>query len=235
MAQSRLSKSRLLSFLQCPKRMWLEVHRPELAQITAARQALFDTGHRVGEVARSLYSRGRNVRVERAHDLASPGVNAQLQLFAPADDPQVGATRLAADAPRVYFEATFEHGGVLIRTDVLEQSATGTRLIEVKAGAHMKDEYIPDVAIQTWVLEGAGVRVSETALAHVNDQFVYRGGGEYTGLLTEQPIGDLVRRAVTRVPEWTHEALGVIGGPEPTTPIGQRCRTPFECPYIHYC
>ena len=52
MAVNRLSKSKLLSFLQCRKRLWLEAHRPELAQITAARQALFDTGHRVGEVAR---------------------------------------------------------------------------------------------------------------------------------------------------------------------------------------
>ncbi|HJS21149.1 MAG TPA: DUF2779 domain-containing protein [Steroidobacteraceae bacterium] len=235
MAASRLSKSRLLSFLQCPKRLWLEAHRPELAQITAARQALFDTGHRVGEVARMLYSRGRQVRVEYTHDLASAPVNAQLSLFPPPGPPAREGGGEGPGRNLVYFEATFEHGGVLIRTDVLEQSAAGTRLVEVKAAAQMKDEYLPDVAIQTWVLEGAGVRVNDVALAHINDQFVYRGGGEYQGLLVEQPMSDLARRVAPRVPEWSGDAAKVIAGPEPATPIGQRCRTPFECPYIHYC
>jgi hypothetical protein len=232
MAVSRLSKSKLLSFLQCRKRLWLEAHRPELAQITAARQALFDTGHRVGEVARTLYSRGRRVQSEYPLDRASPGVNAQLQLFTapPASGPSV-----APDASEVFFEATFEHGDVLIRTDVLEQSVAGTRLVEVKAGTQMRDEYVPDVAIQTWVLEGVGVRVNDIALAHINDQFVYRGGGEYRGLLTEEAVGDLARRVAQRVPEWTRNALGVIAAPEPAVPVGQHCRTPFECPFIHYC
>ena len=137
--------------------------------------------------------------------------------------------------PADFFEATFEHGDVLIRTDVLEQSVAGTRLVEVKAGTHMRDEYLPDVAIQTWVLEGAGVHLNEVALAHINDQFVYRGGGEYQGLLTEQPIADLARRLAERVPQWTRDALGVIAAPEPAVPVGQHCRTPFECPFMHYC
>jgi hypothetical protein len=31
----RLSKSKLLSALQCPKRLYLEVHQPRLAQVDA--------------------------------------------------------------------------------------------------------------------------------------------------------------------------------------------------------
>ena len=231
MAASRLSKSKLLSFLQCPKRLWLEVYRPELAQITPAKQALFDTGNRVGEIARTLYSQGRNVHVEYTQALASAP---QLSLFDAAPTP--GPASLAgAEGPRVFFEATFEHAGVLIRTDVLEQSSAGTRLVEVKAASQMREEYIPDVAIQTWVLEGAGVRVNEASLAHINSQFIYRGDGTYAGLLVEEPIRDLALRVATRVPDWRRDAMTVIAGPEPAVPIGQRCRTPFECPYIHYC
>jgi hypothetical protein len=237
MAPTRLSKSKLLSFLQCRRRLWLEVHRPGLAQITAARQALFETGNRVGEVARQLYSRGRNVQAEYSHALASTPLDTQMSLFGPAaaGESLTATAHGAAGAPKVFFEATFEHEGVLIRTDVLEQSANGTRLVEVKAGAQMKDEYVPDVAIQAWVLEGAGVRVDELKLAHINDQFVYRGGGEYEGLLIEAPIADPARRATARVPEWTRDAQQVIAGPEPPIPVGQHCRTPFECPFIHYC
>ena len=56
-----LSKSRLMSFLQCPKRLWLEKHQPELAQISAATEAAFATGHEIGEdefvtrLARTVY------------------------------------------------------------------------------------------------------------------------------------------------------------------------------------
>lgn len=54
----RLSKSKLMSALQCPKRLYLEIHQPGLAEIDASLQSRFDTGHRVGEVARSLYPKG---------------------------------------------------------------------------------------------------------------------------------------------------------------------------------
>ena len=53
-----LSKSRILAGLQCSKRLWLQTHQRDLAEITPATQAAFDTGHRVGEVARSLFPDG---------------------------------------------------------------------------------------------------------------------------------------------------------------------------------
>ncbi len=48
----RLSKSRLVQALQCDRRLWLAVNRPDLIVIDAATQAIFDSGNRVGEVAR---------------------------------------------------------------------------------------------------------------------------------------------------------------------------------------
>ncbi len=244
---SCLSKSKLLSFLQCRKRLWLEMHRPELGEITPAKQALFDTGHRVGEVARALYSQGREVCINYTHDLGDTLRDAQLQLFPQRGEgagalpplPLAGEGRGEGLAGRregrVFFEAAFEHEGVLVRTDILEQSSTGMRLIEVKAGAQMKEEYVPDVAIQTWVLDGAGVRITEAALAHINSEFVYHGDGNYAGLLNEVPVGDLAGRVAPRVPEWSREAVHLLAGPEPAVPVGRHCRTPFDCPFIRHC
>ena len=42
------SKSKLLAFRQCPKRLWLEIHRPDLREDSAATQASFQVGHQVG-------------------------------------------------------------------------------------------------------------------------------------------------------------------------------------------
>ena len=55
MKRRGLSKSKLLSSLQCPKRLWLEVHRPELLADSADTQASYATGHQVGDMACSLY------------------------------------------------------------------------------------------------------------------------------------------------------------------------------------
>ena len=50
-----LSKSKLLAFRQCPKRLWLEVHRPDLREDSSATQASFTVGHQVGDIARQVY------------------------------------------------------------------------------------------------------------------------------------------------------------------------------------
>ena len=50
-----LSKSKLLAFRQCPKRLWLEVHSPELREDSSATQASFTVGNQVGDIARKLY------------------------------------------------------------------------------------------------------------------------------------------------------------------------------------
>ena len=50
-----LSKSKNIAFRQCPKRLWLEVHRPELREDSAVTQARFQVGYQVGDLAIKLY------------------------------------------------------------------------------------------------------------------------------------------------------------------------------------
>ena len=59
-----LSKSRITLFEQCPKRLWLSVHRPELAEESAGVRAGFADGHRVGDLACSLYPEGAMISAE---------------------------------------------------------------------------------------------------------------------------------------------------------------------------
>lgn len=51
-----LSKSKLLAFRQCPKRLWLEIHQPERRKDSGASLASYATGHQVGDIARRLYN-----------------------------------------------------------------------------------------------------------------------------------------------------------------------------------
>ena len=91
----------------------------------------------------------------------------------PHNDPRrVGATRDAIEsgAPAV-FEATFVEGRVYVVIDVLERTAEGFTIIEVKSATKSKDEHIPDVAIQTWVARRAGIAVRRAEVMHLNTDF----------------------------------------------------------------
>jgi hypothetical protein len=50
-----LSKSKILAFRQCAKRLWLEIHHPELREDSADTEARFEVGHQVGDIARRLF------------------------------------------------------------------------------------------------------------------------------------------------------------------------------------
>jgi len=60
-----LSKSRLLSSLHCPKRLWLEVDRRELSEYSRADEQRFTIGYNVGEIARQLEPGGVLIGSER--------------------------------------------------------------------------------------------------------------------------------------------------------------------------
>ena len=50
-----LSKSKLLAWRQCPKRLWLELHRPDLGEAPEPPARRFQVGLQVGDLARHLY------------------------------------------------------------------------------------------------------------------------------------------------------------------------------------
>ena len=61
-----LSKSRLISAWQCPKKLHLEKHHPELGDVSSNTESLFATGNQVGDIAQQLY--GNDASVEVAFD-----------------------------------------------------------------------------------------------------------------------------------------------------------------------
>jgi hypothetical protein len=102
---STLSKSKYLAGLQCPRRLWLGCHEPELGTSASADlSARFDDGAEIGRQARELFAGGVVVD-DAGHGEAMARTR---QLLA---DPQVGAI----------FEAAFEHVGVRVHVDVLER------------------------------------------------------------------------------------------------------------------
>lgn len=219
MKPHRLSKSRMISGIQCEKRLWLETHRRDLLEVSPAQQMLFDTGHRVGEVAQSLFPGGWLVRhdtdlaeaIRETHDV------------------------LNTEPERPIFEATFNHDDVLVRCDILVPEAGGLRMIEVKAATSVKEYHLWDCAIQNWVLSGAGLKLGRIELAHIDTAFVYPGGQDYNGLFHFEDVGAQIGLFADKVPRWSERFKAVLAGGEPDIAVGPQCSDPFDCPFIGYC
>ena len=222
-----LSKSKLMAYRQCPRRLYLEVKHPERADVSEASASIMTTGAGVGELARSLHPDGH--LIEANGDLASAIEQTERLLKAPHRQP--------------LFEATVRHDGVLVRADLLIPDGKGWNLTEVKSSTSVKDHYYDDVAIQAFVLQGAGVALKNLAVQVINKEFVYPGNGRYhevkrngtfNSLFRQEHVGNEIA-TVTRkeVPRWIREARKVLTGPMPE--LTDHCHVPTECPFQGFC
>lgn len=221
----RLSKSKLLAFRQCERRLWLELHRPGLRQDDDASQAAFANGHLVGELARQLYDPGRQgVLLDPVGD----GVDTAL----------ARSRDLLAGAQPV-FEAGFESGGALAFADILlplDSNAERWRMVEVKSATKLKDYHRDDAAIQAYVARTAGVALDGIALARIDSRWVYPGNGQYGGLLVEEDLSAEAFGRSGEVASWIARAGEVAAQEhEPVIRPGDHCASPYPCGFTAHC
>ncbi|MEO8849405.1 MAG: DUF2779 domain-containing protein [Casimicrobiaceae bacterium] len=214
-----LSKSRLMAFRQCPKRLWLQIHQPELATVDTGREARFAAGNKVGEIARQLQPGGH--LIPHVDDFATARRNTR--------------ELLATDGDVVLFEPAFSADGALARVDVLQRRDGKTRLMEVKSATSVKEQYYEDVAVQVWVVERTGLPLESVAVAHIDNTFVYGGDGNYAGLFREVDVAAQVRPLQEQVPRWIASAQRMLQGELPPTTIGTHCTLPYTCEFMAWC
>ncbi|MGQ0809755.1 MAG: DUF2779 domain-containing protein [Nitrospiraceae bacterium] len=225
----RLSKSKFLSGLQCHKRLYLEVHSPELAtEPSEATRSILDMGTEVGELARRCFPNG--VLVEASHRHAEEALKRTAELL---NDPDVPAI----------FEGAFRFDDVLVRVDILERveaENVGTaswRLIEVKSSTRVKDIHLPDLAIQHYVLTGTGIRLVADCLMHINIQYVYDGHEpNLDQLFTLQDLSAHVADRQLNVPGQLLTMKEMLNQPAaPSVKPDGHCRAPYECQFWDHC
>jgi hypothetical protein len=222
----RLSKSKLIAFQQCPKRLWLEIHKPELRDDSSS-QAAFNIGYQVGDIAQKVFDpKGTGINVD-PNDI---GWNESAT--------QTKASLQSGDAP--VFEALLQIPGALALADVmLPDLSSGTvqwQMIEVKSSTGVKDYHRDDVAIQTYIAQRNGIALSKVGVAHINNQFVYPGNEDYDGLLYVENLTEEAISRHTEVEQWIEEAQSTAAlKEEPTVEVGGHCSEPFTCSFCKYC
>ncbi len=218
-----LSKSKILAFRQCPRRVWLEVHRPDLKVDSQATEARYEAGTKVGDVARVLYDQRR---VGELIDLKALGFPAVYD-----------ATAEALRRRRPVFEAAFTTGDALALADILlPVGRREWRMVEVKSTTSVKDVHLEDAAIQAHVASRAGIALASVALAHIDSSWTYHGGGDYDGLLVEEDLTEQTRPLVNEVQGWIDEAQRVVAAREaPEIKTGPQCDSPYACGFHAHC
>ena len=220
----RLSKSTYLTGKQCHLRLWHNFHARHLAAPDSeALQLIFDTGHEVGELACQRYPGGHLVVHDHEH---VPEALAETQQI------------IAANAAPSLFEAAFEHRHVLVRADVLERLPDGGwRLVEVKSSTRLKEVFILDVAVQLWVLRGAGLDVRDAGVLTLNRDYAYDGVRlDVNALFKLHPVFDEAVALQQGIGEEAQAMRAMLAQPEaPDIAPGDHCFKPYHCPYYAHC
>jgi len=219
----RISKSRFLAGCQCLKRLYLQVHCPELVgKPDGANEAIIEQGRQVGILARQLFPGGIEVEGYSGLDRA---IRTTKELLGNSEVPAI-------------FEGAFEHQGVIVKTDILQRRKPNHwRLVEIKSTADLKDHHLEDVAIQKYVVSGLGVQLASVWLAHINRTYVLTG-------TTIDPrqfflFRNVTRRAQNLQPELTfrlRSQFRILAMPEPPeVPTGPHCINPVVCEFFCHC
>jgi uncharacterized membrane protein len=214
----RLSKSRFMAGLQCHKLLWWRLHEPDAPELAPepTQQNIFDRGHEVGELARTYVPGGVLI------DLPYQAVEERVAATAAA---------LAAGAPVIY-EASFFADGVFVAVDILELSARGNALIEVKSTLGVRQKHIPDVAIQVHVVRRAGIDVERGELMHLNRDCRYP---DLSNLFARDNVTPLLAPILETAPAQIDTMLAMIAGPLPDVATGPHCNRPYPCPFLERC
>jgi len=219
-----LSKSRFMAGLQCHKRLYFECYQRDLADpVSAQQQSLFDTGTEVGTLARKLYPGG--VLIEEDYFNHSAAVESTKTVLADHKIPAL-------------YEAAFKYDNIRIRVDILVRAGSDYfDLVEIKSGTQTKEEHVPDVAVQLYVLNGCGINIRRTCLGHLNRDYTYQGG-DYAldQLFSLDDITGEAQKMQSDIPLLLTEMRTPLWGMEPPDiDTGRQCAHPYTCSFYGHC
>jgi hypothetical protein len=211
-----LTKGKYCKGLQCLKLLYVEENSEDDEEVDLVLELKLRQGIEVLDAARKTFSDGELIEHE------------------PWSTVLERTQKTIEDNVPIIFEATFLFDEVLVRVDVLRRVDENLfDIIEVKSGTKIKDEHIPDIAVQRYVLEGAGYKVNKTFLMHLNKDYIHPDQGN----LFE--IEDCTADVLTFLPDVKGHVKSqketLRKNAEPVIEIGPHCEGPYDCILEDHC
>jgi len=185
------------------------------------RLIVFQRGHKVGELAQSLFPGGINM---------SPGHPGAYRKAI------INTSQKIQEGFPVIYEAAFQHDQVLIFLDILVHTGTGWHAYEVKSSGGISDTYRLDAALQYHVIRGAGIDLQGISIIHIDKEYVLEDELDPKKLfkivnVTADAVSrqEFVRQQIIR----EKEALELAHSPK--IDVGDHCREPYDCDFIGHC
>ena len=218
----RLSKSKYIAGCQCLKRLYFQVHQPELAaEPDDSADSIIEQGREIGMLARQLFPGGVEVGSMRLDQ----AIRATRELMANPEVPTI-------------FEGVFEGDGVLVRVDALQRRKENYwRLVEVKSTSDLRDNHVEDVGIQSYVLSFSGVKLASVWLAHINRDYVLNGTTvDPRQFFLFRNLTDRVKNLRPELVIRLRSQMNVLAMPTPPeVPVGPHCVNPVVCEFFQHC
>ena len=143
----------------------------------------------------------------------------------------------AAKSRKPLFEAGFVYNGGFARVDILDPVGEDAwDIIEVKSATEVKDVNLLDLAFQTFVYSGAGLKIRRCCVMHVNREYVRRGLVDPKKFFKIVDVTKDVSGLSREIQPQLEEMFSVIRHKqEPEIKIGPHCSTPYPCPLQDKC
>ncbi len=220
MSKLQITKSHYTAGVQCSKRLYLLATQPELATAPSDDLRLrFSQGQNVGKLAQVRFPGG--VLISASGSAIQDAIDTTAALIRDCKVPAI-------------FEAAIQHENLLIRVDILKNNLDGTwDLIEVKSTTEPKDEHLEDVAFQLLVLQGAGIKVKNVILSHINNRVSFPNLDDF---FLDHDLTEAATAALPGVVMRVKSLIAVLEKDEaPEQLIGRQCANPYGCEFKSKC
>jgi hypothetical protein len=145
----------------------------------------------------------------------------------------VEATRRAIEeGATVILEASFFEDNIFVAVDALSKEPDGWVVTEVKATKSVKAQHYADAAVQTHVVERAGLEVTRVELMHLNGAHRHPDDGP---LFTRADITAEVAELRDGITQEAAAQARMLGGELPDIAPGPHCTDPYDCPFFARC
>ncbi len=214
-----LSKSQYIRGLQCHKALWLYRHKRELMpEPDQNKQAIFATGHEVGDLAKKLFPGGTEIEFDGSN---FDGMIEQT-------------SHLINEDTEVIYEATFRANDVLIMADILVRNGDTWDFYEVKSSTKVKPTHTNDAAIQWYVLNNH-IQLGKAHIVHINTSYALTSKLDIQQLFTIADVTETVMALQEGIEGNLASMATTLKSSEPDIPIGKQCNDPYVCDFHDYC
>jgi len=187
-------------FLRHPAWLWVKKNDPKtIPPVDENTQAMFDAGHQFEPYAESLFPEGVSLGFSDYDEYRSLPQRTQDAI---------------ERGDQVLFQPRFEWNDFTCICDIV--SFVGDNevdLYEIKASTRAKPEHEYDLAFQTSVLEGSGLKVRNISVIHVNNQYVRHGEIKANEITAYTDITEAVRGKSEATAMHMAQALTVAKSP----------------------